>query len=158
MRENERRFKRERATKGNKMKRIVNSTRDYELFLRDRFGNTLDKKIILKAGKNELEIPAHCGYYQSSQNEFFFIYDGAGELDLESECLKKYDFEKLNVRFLDYFLGNSCKEHHKNADENERKVIESFVELMNFNEGFDEPKIVPPYYTMILTLILAKSE
>ena len=140
------------------MKRVVNSAKDYELILRDRFGNDLDKKFTLKAGKNELEIPAHCGYYQSLENEFFFIYEGEGELDLESECVQKYDYEKLNYRFLDYFLGSACKKHHANADENERKLIESFVKLMDFNEKFEKPKIVPPYYAAILTLILAKDE
>ena len=140
------------------MKRVVNSARERQLILKDRFGNALDKVFTLPAGKSELEIPEHCGYYQSLENEFFFIYDGAGELDLERECVQKYDYEKLNVRFLDYFLGNGCKKHHKNADENEQKLIESFVKLMDFNEKFEKPKILPPYYAAALTLILAKDE
>lgn len=134
-------------------KRVVNTAKDYELILKDRFGNALDKKFVLKAGKNELEIPQNCGYYQSVQNERFFIYEGEGELDFEKECTQKYDFEKLNVRFLDYFLGNLQEKHHENADENEKKLIKSFVELMEFNEKYEKPKIIPPYYAAVLTLI-----
>lgn len=137
-------------------KRVVSVAKDYELILKDRFGNALDKKFVLKAGKNELEIPQNCGYYQSLQNERFFIYEGEGELDFEKECTQKYDFEKLNVCFLDYFLGNSQKKHHENADENEKKLIESFVKLMEFNEKCEKPKIVPPYYAAALTLIFVK--
>lgn len=134
-------------------KRVLNLAKDYELILKDRFGNSLSKKFVLKAGKNELEIPCENGYYQSTDNERFFIYDGQGELDFENECTKQYDFSKLNVRFLDYFLGT--QKHHKNADENEKKVIENFISLMELNEKFGN-KITPPYYTAALTLILAK--
>lgn len=138
-------------------KRVVNTAKDYELILKDRFGNSLSKKFILKAGRNELEIPYDNGYYQSIDNERFFIYEGEGELDFKSECTKQYDFSKLNVKFLDYFLGNFQKKHHKNADENEKKTIESFVALMDFNEKTGN-KITPPYYTSALTIILAKIE
>lgn len=106
-----------------------------------------------QARANELEIPCENGYYQSVDNERFFIYDGQGELDFENECTKQYDFSKLNVRFLDYFLGT--QKHHPNADENEKKVIENFISLMELNEKFGN-KITPPYYTAALTLILAK--
>lgn len=136
-------------------KRVVNCAKDYELILKDKFGNALSRKFILKAGKNELEIPQKGGYYQSLDNERFFIYDGEGELDFENECGEEYEFTKLNIKFLDYFLGHFQTKHHFNADENEKKLIEKFIALMDFNEKFKKPKIVPPYYTSTLTLIFA---
>lgn len=136
------------------MKRAVRFKRDLELVLKDRFGTALDEFKPYKAGLNELEIPAHCGYYQSKNNECFFVYDGDGELELESECVKKYDFENLNVKFLDFYLGE--RKHHAHADESEKRLVEDFCVLFSLNEMCEKPKIVPAYYAAILDKIFGK--
>lgn len=130
------------------MKRKILNNKDYELVLKDKFGNNLGLFFTLKAGENELEIPFNNGYYQSKNNEQFFIYDGDGVLNFESECIKKYDFEELNLHFLDYFLGNG--EHDKNADSVDIKLIDDFFELLNFNETQEKAKITPPRYDFLL--------
>lgn len=136
------------------MTRKIKFERDLELVSKDRFGNTLLPFKMYKAGLNELEINAHCAYYQSKENKCFFVYDGEGELDLERECTKKYDFEKLNLAFLDFYLGE--RKHHKNADESDRALIEDFCVLISLNEMLEKPKIVPAYYAAILDKIFGK--
>lgn len=136
------------------MKRAVNFGKDYELVLKDRFGNPQGEFINYKAGLNELEIPSHAWYYQSKDNERFFIYEGEGELELESECTQDFNFENVNVVFLDFYLAN--QKHHKNADESDRKLVEKFVILFSLNELCEKAKIVPPYYEKLMNAILGE--
>ncbi len=133
------------------MRRQVEAKKDYKLILKDRFSNPQGKAFELKAGLNELECPAFGGYYQSEDNERFFIYEGEGVLELEIECVKEYNFENINMTFLDFYLGNH--KHHKNADESDKKIIENFLTLFNLNEMLEKPKIVPPFYAAILARI-----
>lgn len=134
------------------MSRIVNFSKDYELVLKDRFGNPQGEFITYKKGENELEIPSHAGYYQSKNNERFFIYEGDGVLELESECIKEYNFENLNIVFLDFYLIN--QQHHAQADESDRKIVENFTMLFNLNEMCEKAKIVPSYYEKTLERLL----
>lgn len=138
--------------------RIVIFDKSYELILKDKFGNDLSSFKRYTCDTNEdgeevatkfsLEIPQKDGYYQSKDNERFYIYKGEGELDL-SECVK-WDFEKLNVVFLDFYLTQN--RHNFAADEVDRASIERFCE---FNTKYGESKkIVPPYYEKILTQLV----
>lgn len=129
------------------MTRIVNFSTSKKLIKRDKFGTNLSDFVEFSAGKNELEILDNAAYYQSKQNERFFIYGGNGELELESDCVKRYDFEHLNVFFLDYYLNNL--KHHKNADKADKKLIDEYVALLNAQLESDEKKIIPPYFAAI---------
>lgn len=128
------------------MKRAINNAKDYELILKDRLGNAISKPFLIKKGKNELEINAKKQYYQSLEGIKFFIYEGDGILDFENECIKEYDFERLNFHFLNTFLGSG--KHHKAADQNDIKIINDFLALLEFNEK-NHNKIKPLYYERI---------
>lgn len=129
------------------MSRIVVFKTPKRLIIRDKFGTNLSEFVEFKAGKNELKILDKDAYYQSKENEQFFVYDGVGELDLEVDCKKRYDFEFLNVFFLDYFLAQA--KHHQNADETDKKLVEEFVELLNTHLEEKTQKIIPPYFAAI---------
>lgn len=133
------------------MKRTIQNAKDYELILKDRLGNALSKPFFIKSGKNELEINAKKQYYQSKEGEKFFIYEGEGILDFENECTKEYNFERLNFHFLNLFLGSG--KHHKAADENDIKIINDFLALLEFNEK-NHNKIKPFYYERITNKLL----
>ena len=134
------------------MKRVVNFATAKKLIKRDKFGTNLSEWVEFEAGKNELDILDKDAYYQSKTNERFFVYDGEGELELESECIKQYDFEHLNVFFLDFFLAN--QKHHKDADKTDKKLIDEFVTLLNSQFESDKPKFLPPYYAAIQAKLL----
>ena len=129
------------------MSRIVNFNADKMLIMRDKFGTNLSDFVEFKAGKNELKILENTAYYQSKENERFFVYDGTGELDLEADCQKCYDFSHLNVVFLDYYLTHL--KHHPNADEVDKRLIDEFVSLLDSQLKSEVQKITPPYYSAI---------
>ena len=129
-----------------------------ELVLKDKFGNDLSEWKSYKCEKNAdgaetatkftLEIPQKDSYYQSRENERFFIYDGTGELKL-SECTEKWDFSEINLPFLDYFAAKG--EHEPSADDKDKELIEKFMDFQStFGTDFDTLKIKPPYYKFIL--------
>lgn len=122
------------------MTRKLNFQSDIELKLRDKFGNDLTKFKKFLAGENELKVPSKDEYYQSKDNQQFFIYEGDGVLEFPSDCLKRYDFEHLNLVFLDYYLIH--QKHHPNADSYDKKQISDYIYLSNNNDG----KIKPPYF------------
>ena len=129
------------------MKRQVKAAKSYELVLKDRLGNTISKPFFLQVGLNELETNLKKEYYQSNENEKFFIYEGIGILDLEKDCIQEFDFERLNFHFLNYFLGKN--KHHKSADENDKKIINNFLSLLEFNLKNPTKYIKPFYYERI---------
>ena len=129
-----------------------------ELVLKDKFGNDLSEWKIFKLEKTgsgaeisqkfTLEIPQKDSYYQSRENERFFIYDGVGELKL-SECTEKWDFSEINLPFLDYFAAKG--EHEPSADDKDKELIEKFMDFQSkFGTDFEKLKIKPPYYKFIL--------
>lgn len=126
--------------------RQINFSEDIELIFRDKFGNDLAKFQKFQKGENELIIPSKDGYYQSKTNKQFFIYEGEGVLEFPSDCLKKYDFEHLNLVFLDYYLINN--KHHPNADKFDKKQIKDYLELYEKHENGDF-KINPPFFDEI---------
>lgn len=129
------------------MNRIVYFDKDLELIMRDKFGTNLSDFIDFKAGKNELIVLDKDAYYQSKQNERFYIYDGFGELNLQKDCVKRYNFEYLNPIFLDHFLATS--KHHKQADDIDKKLIDEFIFLFDKHLNGDK-KILPPYFNEII--------
>lgn len=129
------------------MNRTVNFKNDKTLIMRDKFGTNLSEFVEFKAGKHELKVLDKDAYYQSKKNEQFFIYDGNGELDLEDDCKKRYDFEHLNIVFLDYFLSHL--KHHPDADKVDKKLIDDYISLVDEQLESGQKKIIPPYFSAI---------
>jgi hypothetical protein len=128
--------------KETKMTRSVIFADEIELIKRDKFGTNCSEWQKFTAGTHNLDILDKDFYYQSRENERFFIYDGVGDLKL-SECTKKYDFEKINVIFLSHYIAND--EHHADADAVDKALIEDYAELYDKFVKGDE-SINPPYF------------
>lgn len=129
------------------MNRIVYFHKDLQLIARDKFGTNLSDFINFKAGKNELMILDKDAYYQSKDNERFYIYDGVGELDLRKDCIKKYAFEYLNPAFVDHFLATT--HYPRLADKSDKRLIDDFLFLFDKHLRGDK-KINPPYFEEII--------
>ena len=70
-----------------------------------------------------------------------FIYAGSGELNL-SECYTKYDFSKIELKDLDYYLQHQSAPLKAKA----KDQLKAFVELMESNLTLGYDKIKPPLY------------
>ncbi len=128
--------------KETKMTRSVIFANEIELIKRDKFGTNCSEWQKFTAETHNLEILDKDFYYQSRENERFFIYEGTGTLDL-TQCTKKYDFEKINVYFLSHYIAKG--EHHADADDVDKALIEDYAELYDKFVKGDE-SINPPYF------------
>lgn len=126
------------------MKRKVNyQGKGLKLYAKDRFGNVMDiEPLSLRKGEIELEILKNEAYYQDDENVILYLYKGNGILEYEN-TLKKYDFEYLNVAFLDEFL--STNKMPQNADNFDQRLIKEFLEVYALNEK-KKDYILPPFY------------
>lgn len=129
--------------------RTIKFSKEKMLILKDKFGGDITDFKKFYEGENALYI-TNSGYYQSRENERFYIYEGSGELNL-NECRTRYDFTGLNLVYLDFYLSNL--KHHESADKADRDIIELYAELLNKHlEG--DTRIKPPYFEEIQQKLL----
>lgn len=68
----------------------------------------------------------------------YYIMQGKGSIEIEKLPHSKPQFNLIDLKNLDFYLQNG---EHKTIDYDEQRQIESFANIANFNETFNEPRL-----------------
>lgn len=133
--------------------REVSSTSDIVLKLKNHYDKTIATYKI-SAGQSCL-LPLYDSKERLLDNngKQVFIYTGEGELDI-SECYTFYDFSKIKLKDLDYYL-----QHQKPSLQARAKTqLKAFINLMESNLQLGRDKLTPPRYKELESGLLFYNE
>lgn len=114
-----------------------------KVFLCDRYHNKL-ASFELTQGENTLEINRNGGFYKTTSNRVFYVYEGAGILQWQ-DMLKHYNFKDIDISALDSYLCNGV------LQSSSAPKINDFLEVYekNLHNNTGGIYINPPHFENI---------